>query len=143
MTAILDCVAQPVWMVDQDGLIRFANPSAVAALGYADASELQGKPSHQTIHYKHPDGSRFPAEDCPMLLPRTTGQTIQRADDWFVRRDGSMFPVEYWSAPIDAPGGRGAVDGLPGGAREQHGAVFGGEAGSVGVLVVDRLVARF
>ncbi len=109
MTAILDCVAQPVWMVDQDGLIRFANPSAVAALGYADASELQGKPSHQTIHYKHPDGSRFPAEDCPMLLPRTTGQTIQRADDWFVRRDGSMFPVEYWSAPIDAPGGRGAV----------------------------------
>jgi PAS domain S-box-containing protein len=109
MTAILDCVAQPVWMVDQDGLIQFANPSAVAALGYADASELQGKPSHQTIHYKHPDGSRFPAEDCPMLLPRTTGQTIHRADDWFVRRDGSMFPVEYWSAPIDAPGGRGAV----------------------------------
>jgi PAS domain S-box-containing protein len=109
VTSILDCVAQPVWMVDHDGLIRFANPSAVAALGYADASELQGKPSHQTIHYKRPDGSPFPAEECPMLLPRTTGETIHRADDWFVRRDGSVFPVEYWSAPIDAPGGRGAV----------------------------------
>jgi PAS domain S-box-containing protein len=109
VASILDCVAQPVWMVDQDGLIRFANPSAVAALGYTDASELQGKPSHQTIHYKRPDGSPFPAEDCPMLLPRTTGTTIHRADDWFVRRDGSMFPVEYWSAPIDVPGGRGAV----------------------------------
>jgi PAS domain S-box-containing protein len=109
MTSILDCVAQPVWMVDQDGLIRFANPSAVAALGYDDVSELRGKPSHQTIHYKRPDGSPFPAEDCPMLLPRTTGKTIHRADDWFVRRDGSMFPVEYWSAPIDVPGGRGAV----------------------------------
>ena len=96
-------------MVDQDGLIRFANPSAVAALGYADVSELLGKPSHQTIHYKRPDGSPFPADECPMLLPRTTGKTIHRADDWFVRRDGSMFPVEYWSAPIDAPGGRGAV----------------------------------
>jgi PAS domain S-box-containing protein len=109
VTSILDCVAQPVWMVDQDGLIRFANPSAVAALGYDDESELRGKPSHQTIHYKRPDGSPFPAEDCPMLLPRTTGKTIHRADDWFVRRDGSMFPVEYWSAPIDVPGGRGAV----------------------------------
>jgi PAS domain S-box-containing protein len=109
VASILDCVAQPVWMVDHDGLIRFANPSAVAALGYADASELRGKPSHQTIHYKHSDGSPFPAEECPMLLPRTTGTTIHRADDWFVRRDGSMFPVEYWSAPIDAPGGRGAV----------------------------------
>jgi PAS domain S-box-containing protein len=109
VASILDCVAQPVWMVDHDGLIRFANPSAVAALGYADASELHGKPSHQTIHYKRPDGSPFPAEECPMLLPRTTGTTIHRAEDWFVRRDGSMFPVEYWSAPIDAPGGRGAV----------------------------------
>jgi PAS domain S-box-containing protein len=109
VTSILDCVAQPVWMVDRDGLIRFANPSAVVTLGYDDVSELRGKPSHQTIHYKRPDGSPFPAEDCPMLLPRITGKTIHRADDWFVRRDGSMFPVEYWSAPIDVPGGRGAV----------------------------------
>jgi PAS domain S-box-containing protein len=109
VTSILDCVAQPVWMVDHDGLIRFANPSAVAALGYDDLSELRGKPSHQTIHYKRPGGSPFPAEECPMLLPRTSGATIHRADDWFVRRDGSMFPVEYWSAPIDVSGGRGAV----------------------------------
>ena len=96
-------------MADQDGLIRFANPSAVAALGFDSVSELIGKPSHQTIHYKHPDGSPFPADECPLLLPRTTGETVHRADDWFVRRDGSMFPVEYWSAPMDDPDGRGAV----------------------------------
>jgi hypothetical protein len=44
-----------------------------------------------------------------MLLPRTTGGTIHREDDWFVRRDGSMFPFDYRSAPIDTPSGRGAV----------------------------------
>jgi PAS domain S-box-containing protein len=109
VTSILDCVAQPVWVVDQDGMILFANPSAVATLGYDDVSQLLGKPSHQTIHYKRRDGSRFPVEECPMLLPRTTGETVHRTDDWFVRRDGSMLPVEYWSAPIDMPGGRGAV----------------------------------
>jgi PAS domain S-box-containing protein len=98
-----------VWVAGQDGVIRFANPSAVAALGYADTSELMGKPSHQTIHYKRPDGSPFPADECPLLLPRTTGETVHRADDWFVRRDGSMFPVEYWSAPMEGPDGRGAV----------------------------------
>jgi PAS domain S-box-containing protein len=96
-------------VADHEGLIRFANPSAVAALGYNHVSELLGKPSHQTIHYKRPDGSSFPAEECPLLLPRTTGETIHRADDWFVRRDGSMVPVEYWSAPLDGPAGRGAV----------------------------------
>ena len=58
LKAILDCVAQPVWVVDHDGLIRFANPAALAALGYDDLSELEGKPSHETIQYHRPDGSR-------------------------------------------------------------------------------------
>jgi PAS domain S-box-containing protein len=109
VASILDCVAQPVLVADQDGLIQFANPSAVAALGYDDGSELLGKPGHQTIHHKHPDGTSFPAGECPLLLPRITGETIHRADDWFVRRDGAVFPVEYWSAPIDGLAGRGAV----------------------------------
>ena len=95
-------------MVDQAGLIRFANPSAAAALGYEQASDLLGKASHQTIHYKRPDGTAFPVDECPLLLPRTAGQPVH-AEDWFVRRDGSLIPVEYWSAPIDMPGGRGAV----------------------------------
>ena len=109
LKAILDCVAQPVWVVDHDGLIRFANPAALAALGYDELSELEGKPSHETIHYKHPDGSDFPAADCPLLRPRTTGETVHSELDWFFRRDGTMFPVSYWSAPIEKPGGRGAV----------------------------------
>ena len=80
----------------------------MTALGYEDASELVGRPSHETIHYKRPDGSHFPAEECAMLLPRITGERIH-AEDWFVRRDGSMLPVEYWSASIETPSGRGAV----------------------------------
>ena len=109
LKAILDGVAQPVWVVDGDGLIRFANPAALATLGYDKLSELEGKPSHETIHYRHPDGSHYPAEECPMLRPRSTGETVHAEEDWFFRRDGTMFPVSYWSAPIDAPNGRGAV----------------------------------
>ena len=109
LKAILDCVAQPLWVVDHDGLVRFANPAALAALGYDDPAELEGKPSHETIHYEHPDGSEFPAADCPLLRPRTTGETVHSELDWFFRRDGTMFPVSYWSAPIDTPTGRGAV----------------------------------
>ena len=43
-----------------------------------------------------------------MLLPRTTGQELH-AEDYLVRRDGSLLQVEFWSAPIDLPDGRGVV----------------------------------
>jgi PAS domain S-box-containing protein len=109
LAAVLETAAQPIWVVDPDGVIRFANPAAIDVLGYDTAGELFGRHSHETIHYKHPDGSPYPAADCPMLLPRATGEAVARDLDWFVRRDGSMFPVSYVSVPIEMPEGRGAV----------------------------------
>jgi PAS domain-containing protein len=88
LAAVLDSVAQPVWVVDPKGVIRFANPAAIAALGYDGADELLGRNSHETIHHSRPDGSHYPAADCPMLLPRTTGETVARDLDWFFRRPG-------------------------------------------------------
>ena len=46
MEAILDCIAQPVWVVDHAGLISFVNPAGLAALGYEDLSEVEGLPGH-------------------------------------------------------------------------------------------------
>jgi PAS domain S-box-containing protein len=109
LAAVLQAAAQPIWVVDPDGLIRFANPAAITALGYDRADELFGRHSHETIHYRHPDGTPYPASECPMLLPRATGETVTSDLDWFFRRDGSMFPVSYVSVPIDMPEGRGAV----------------------------------
>jgi PAS domain S-box-containing protein len=80
VASILDYVVQPLWVVDQAGLIRFANPSALATLGYDAASDLLGKPRHQTIHQKRPDGTAFPAEQCPLALPSTSGQTVHSED---------------------------------------------------------------
>jgi PAS domain S-box-containing protein len=109
LAAVLRTIAQPVWVVDPEGLIRFANPAAIAALGYDNPDDLIGRNSHETIHYRHPDGTPYPASECPMLLPRTSGATVARDLDWFFRRDGSMFPVSYASVPIEMSHGRGAV----------------------------------
>jgi PAS domain S-box-containing protein len=109
LAAVLETAAQPIWVVDRDGVIQFANPAAIAALGYDGADELFGRDSHETIHYRHPDGTSYPAAECPMLLPRATGETVRSDLDWFFRRDGSMFPVSYVSAPIELRKGRGAV----------------------------------
>jgi PAS domain S-box-containing protein len=95
-------------VIDEAGLIRFANASAATALGYGHASDLLGKPSHQTMHHKRPDGTACPVQECRLLLLHTTGQELH-AEDYLVRRDGSLLPVEFWSAPIDLPDGRGAV----------------------------------
>jgi PAS domain S-box-containing protein len=109
LKAILDCVALPVWVVDHDGLIMLANPAAVAAVGFDDVGGLQGRHGHDTVHYKHADGSPYRAEDCPLLEPMRTGEPVHCDEDWFVRRDGTMFPVSVTAVPIELPTGRGVV----------------------------------
>jgi PAS domain S-box-containing protein len=85
------------------------NPAAVALFGYDDESQLLGRNSHATTHYQRPDGTPYPVEDCPLLKPRMTGASIRVDDDWFFRRDGSMIPVAYSSAPFPMGGRTGAV----------------------------------
>jgi PAS domain S-box-containing protein len=109
LKAVLDSVPLPVWVVDHDGLIVLANPAAVTTLGFDDVSELEGRNGHDTVHYKHPDGSPYPAEDCPVLEPIRTGEPVHRDEDWFIRRDGTMFPVSVTAVPIDLATGRGVV----------------------------------
>ena len=57
LAAVLDTAALPIWVVDPDDLIRFANPAALAALGYDNADDRLGCHSHETIHYRRPDGT--------------------------------------------------------------------------------------
>ena len=106
--AILATVGQPVWVTDQAGRFHYANPAALAALGY-EFSELVGQPAHDLVHYKYPDGTPFPEDDCPLVQARRAGETLQDTDDWLVRKDGSIVRVTYSSAPFDLPDGRGSV----------------------------------
>ena len=107
--ALMESLADGVYFVGAGGEVSFVNPAALAVLGYDDELELLGVDSHSTIHSHHRDGKPFPPEECPLLRPRTTGETVRVELDWFIRRDGSFVPVSYASAPIATPEGRGAV----------------------------------
>jgi PAS domain S-box-containing protein len=98
--ALLASVADGVYLVGGDGTVSFVNPAALEVLGYASEDALLGRPSHATIHSHRPDGSVFPEQECPLLRPRTTGETVRVELDWFIRRDGSFVPVSYSSAPM-------------------------------------------
>ncbi|MEA2232499.1 MAG: hypothetical protein QOD83_2315 [Solirubrobacteraceae bacterium] len=109
LAAVLEGAVPAILVADPDDVIRFANAAAIAALGYDEADELIGRHSHETIRYKHPEGTPCPAAECPMPLAQATGEPVARELDWFVRRDGSMFPVSYVSVRIEMPEGRGEV----------------------------------
>jgi PAS domain S-box-containing protein len=109
LSAILACVAQPVWVVDPEGLIIYGNQAALDALGYDDVDELIGRNSHDTMHYKRLDGSPYPAEQCPLYRAVRDCRLPCSGEDWFVRRDGSMFPVSYTASAIETAKGTGAV----------------------------------
>jgi EAL domain-containing protein (putative c-di-GMP-specific phosphodiesterase class I) len=55
---------------------------------------------HDMIHFQHHDGTIVRAEDCALLQVLTRGRTIRIVDDAFTRKDGSIFPVAYSSAPL-------------------------------------------
>ena len=107
--AMLARLAQPVYVTDADGAFYYANPATAAVLGYDDPEELIGRNAHDTVHYKRPDGSPFPADECPLTHARVNGEVLHEFEDWLVRKDGSFIPVAYSSAPFQLPSGLGCV----------------------------------
>ena len=86
-----------------------STPPDLKILRHADKDEPLGCISHETFHYLRPDGSAFPATECPLLLPRLTGGTVHVDLDWSVRKDTTHVAVSYSSAPVDLTDGRSAV----------------------------------
>ena len=77
LAGVLQHVDEGLYVVDCERRMSFVNPAAAAMLGYGFPDELVGLPVHETIHYKRPDGSSFPAEECPHLAIFDTGQSIR------------------------------------------------------------------
>ncbi len=96
---ILDSVGEGIFGLDSEGKVTFSNKAAGKMLGY-DLGELVGKPMHETFHHTHPDGSDYPASDCPMHASFTNGEVHHITNEILWCKDGTFFPVEYSSTPI-------------------------------------------
>jgi PAS domain S-box-containing protein len=98
-SVVMDNMAEGLFALDADGRLMYMNRAASAMLGWTD-DELRGKPMHETVHFQRADGSTVPIEDCALLQVRTKGRTIRIVDEAFTRKNGSIFPVAYSSAPL-------------------------------------------
>lgn len=104
VTLLANSIAHAIYGQDADGRCTFANDACVRALGYGDASELLGQDMHGLVHHTRKDGSPFPYQSCPTYRSIREGRSFYVDDEVLWRKDGSSFPVEYWSYPVVSDG---------------------------------------
>lgn len=92
-------MAEGLYTVDEQGMATYINPAAEQMFGWP-VGELLGKKMHDVTHYKRPDGTPFPASECPGLCVLQSGLPLQEHQDHFIRKDGSFFPVVFSTAPL-------------------------------------------
>jgi formate hydrogenlyase transcriptional activator len=97
---ILDSAAEAIFGCDPEGTCLFCNAAAIRLLGYAEPSELLGKNMHRLEHHTRKDGTPFPIDECPIFIGFHEGRGVHIDDDVFWKKDGTSFPVEYWSHPM-------------------------------------------
>jgi PAS domain S-box-containing protein len=105
--SILNAAGEGIFGVDVEGRVTFINPAAVAILGW-EKEEILGEHLHELSHHTRPDGSPYPACECP-IYEAYKDLGIHRIDnEVFWRKDGTSLPVEYISTPIRDANGRSA-----------------------------------
>jgi len=101
---LLDSTAEGIYGVDLKGRCIFCNRAALRLLGYHDNGELLGRDIHDLAHHTQADGSRYPASECPTYKTLETGKAGHSDMEVIWRADGSSFPAEHWSYPIERNG---------------------------------------
>ncbi len=109
MSALLDSTAAGFYGMDASGDCTFINAAGARMLGYT-VEELLGVEMHEKIHSRHEDGSRYPLAECPIYLASQRGESANRENEVFWRKDGAPLSVEYSTSPLGGKeGARGAV----------------------------------
>jgi PAS domain S-box-containing protein len=96
---ITDNAASALVMMDGGGAITFWNPAAESITAYP-ADRALGRTLHALVHHTHPDGTPFPASECPIDRAVHTGVEVPAYEDFLIRADGVFLPVFCAAHPI-------------------------------------------
>ncbi len=98
LNAILANTREAVFLMDERQQCVFANAAAEKLTGYS-FGQMKGRPLHDVIHHKKPDGSHYPLEECP--IDRAFPERAQMSgEELFVALDGSFYPVAFTASPV-------------------------------------------
>jgi PAS domain S-box-containing protein len=101
---IANNTASALFMMDRNGFPVFMNTAACEMTGYSGIDEIKSRPLHYAVHFRKPDGSPYPMEECPIDRANAEIVAVRAQRETFCRKDGSLFPVEYNVAPIARAG---------------------------------------
>lgn len=99
LSAVVDSMGEGLYQLDSDARVVFMNSACERMLGYT-LEEIRGRKMHDVIHSMWPDGRSRAAQECPLVRVVKSGDSHHEDEDFFRRRDGSFFPVEYTSSPL-------------------------------------------
>lgn len=100
VTLLTNSIAHAIYGQDKNGFCTFANEACVKALGYDSVSDLVGKDMHALVHHTRKDGTPYPYRECPTYSSVRDGRSYHIDDEILWRKDGTSFPVAYWSYPV-------------------------------------------
>ncbi|HEX6986393.1 MAG TPA: ATP-binding protein, partial [Planctomycetaceae bacterium] len=89
---ITDNATTAVFLTDEAGRCTFMNPAAEAMTGFA-FPEAEGRSLHDLVHHRRPDGTPYPAADCPLHREGALSGNVRGHEDVFVHKDGRFYPV--------------------------------------------------
>ena len=98
LDAILSNTTMAVFLMDNRQQCVYANAAAEKLTGYS-FEQMQGRPLHDVVHHRKPDGSHYPLEECP--IDRAFPERAQmQGEELFVAPDGTFYPVAFTASPL-------------------------------------------
>jgi two-component system, sensor histidine kinase and response regulator len=99
LEGVTNAIGEGIYVLDGRGRCTFVNPEAERLLGW-ESDELIGQLFHDVTHWRHADGRPMPRDACPIMTAVSRGEIYRSDGEFFIRRDGSHFPVAVVSVPL-------------------------------------------
>jgi PAS domain S-box-containing protein len=90
-----------LFLMDPQLRVTYMNSAGREIIGHSLA-DLGDRPFHDVVHHSRPDGTPLPMAECRIWRAVIGEQTnLEPFEDWFIRRDGTFYPVRIAAAPIN------------------------------------------
>lgn len=102
LEAVCNNASAALLIADERGRCTYMNPAAVVLTGFTPG-ELRDRSLHELVHHSRPDGSRYPAHQCPLIRAHVERRAAQ-GREVFIHKGGHFYDVAFSVSPLDDRG---------------------------------------